>query len=799
MNAFAQAPGCPNIVSGPDQSLTCQNNCTSLSATILETGSSSNYSVSAIPFSPPYPTTGGTPLFVGLDDIWGPITSLGFKFCFFNSLKNFVVAGANGLLTFDGSQANQDCEWSFTASCPAPGPPPGGLYNNSVMGAYHDIDPSQATGFGINYAILGNPPCRTFVLNYHQVPHFNANPIKTTQQIVLYETTNVIEVYIKDKPTWRNWNNGNAVIGIQNSNGSIGLSPPGRNTGPWTASNEAWRFTPDGPPNWTVTWTDHRGNVVGTGLTIHNVCPRNTTTYYAEVVYTNCDNTSIALTDSTVITMIDGFTATHTAIDEFCPGSCDGEVTFATTGGTAPFSFDIGNGPQASPTFTGLCTGTYFVAITDAHNCYETIEVTIAGPPPIVISMADTFICLGGTATITPVLSGGTAPYSYAWDNNTTHTTLTVSPVTNETHCLVITDDRGCSFPPVCVNVSLHPLLTVAPVADLTICTGNTTSLGATGTGGSGNYTFAWDQGLDTGQYHDIAPDTTTTYTVILTDDCGTPPDTGQVTISVVQPPEISFMADTTIGCAPLTIHFTSNGIPPGSVCVWELGDGGTSHICDAPSHTYLTGGFYDVSLTITSPAGCIVNETKTDYIFARKQPVAAFSAHPQPTTILDPRVYFTNQSSGALFYEWSIYDEDGLVTHHSQHTRHTFSGKNPAIYPVCLMAIDRFGCTDTVCNDVVIHDNVSVFVPNGFTPNNDGLNEVFTPVLSSHEVHEYAFLIFDRWGHTIFHSNTPGEGWDGTAGGKPVPNGVYAWKMNLIYDWNNRPGQFAGYVTVFR
>ena len=114
------------------------------------------------------------------------------------------------------------CEWSFSASIPAPGPPPSGIYNNSINGAYHDIDPSVGwTGAAcdINYAVLGTAPCRTFVVNYYEIPHYDpnifvapCNSLETTQQIVLYETTNAIEVYISNKPTCNSWNNGNAVI-----------------------------------------------------------------------------------------------------------------------------------------------------------------------------------------------------------------------------------------------------------------------------------------------------------------------------------------------------------------------------------------------------------------------------------------------------------------------------------------------------------------------------------------------------------------------------------------------------------
>ena len=100
-------------------------------------------------------------------------------------------------------------------------------YPNSINGAFHDLDPSI---FGdINYAVLGTYPCRTFVVNFDNAAHFSCNNLSTTQQIVIYETTNVIEVYIDDKPTCAIWNSGNAVIGIQDPTSTIGFTPPNRN------------------------------------------------------------------------------------------------------------------------------------------------------------------------------------------------------------------------------------------------------------------------------------------------------------------------------------------------------------------------------------------------------------------------------------------------------------------------------------------------------------------------------------------------------------------------------------------
>jgi hypothetical protein len=118
--------------------------------------------------------------------------------------------------------------------------------------------------------------------------------------IVLYETTNVIEVFVENKVTCPGWNSGNALIGIQDASGTVGFTPPSRQTGQWSASNEAWRFTPNGAPNYVVNWYDEAG-FIGNGLSM-NVCPdQPTQTYSAEAVYTRCDGSEVIVTDDVVV------------------------------------------------------------------------------------------------------------------------------------------------------------------------------------------------------------------------------------------------------------------------------------------------------------------------------------------------------------------------------------------------------------------------------------------------------------------------------------------------------------------
>ena len=106
--------------------------------------------------------------------------------------------------------------------------------------------------------ILGSAPARQFVVNYNEVCHFgfSCSDYTSTSQIILYESSNVIDVNIADKPLCTEWNDGLAVVGIQNIDDTIAFSKD-RNTSAWETTNEFWRFSPSvGDANYSFGWYD---------------------------------------------------------------------------------------------------------------------------------------------------------------------------------------------------------------------------------------------------------------------------------------------------------------------------------------------------------------------------------------------------------------------------------------------------------------------------------------------------------------------------------------------------------------
>ena len=204
-----------------------------------------------------------------------------------------VQVGSNGVITFTPQPFPGNCNWPFTQTIPNATFP----IRNAIYGVYQDINPSTSTApvpHSINYQVLGTAPCRSFVVNFYNIAQFSCGTSVglQTSQIVLYETSNIVEVYVQDRTVCSGWNSGSGLIGIQNAAGTQAHVPPGRNTGPWEAQNEAWRFTPDGDSNVIFQWR-RDGEIVpeGPGVTDINVCFTETTLMTAEAIYTGCGGT----------------------------------------------------------------------------------------------------------------------------------------------------------------------------------------------------------------------------------------------------------------------------------------------------------------------------------------------------------------------------------------------------------------------------------------------------------------------------------------------------------------------------
>ena len=287
-NCLAQ-PGCQFIDAGPDIDVDTMGGCVTLQATVLATGSTTSYAVTSIPFAPPYSFNSGTQLTDTINNVWYSPISLPFTFCFFGNIYDQVIIGSNGVLSFGPVDTAGVCTDTFNTAVPSPALPV-----NAIFCPYH---PLNSSGSGaIYYAITGSYPCRQFYVNWYHIAPDSCAGMLATSQVIIYEGTSIIEVYVGNSPLCTLADGGRAVIGIQDVWGGFGYTPTNRNTSQWSAANEAWRFTPNGDTNYSISWYDG-ANLISSHDTV-TVCPTSTTMYTAQVVYSWCDGTQATLFDN---------------------------------------------------------------------------------------------------------------------------------------------------------------------------------------------------------------------------------------------------------------------------------------------------------------------------------------------------------------------------------------------------------------------------------------------------------------------------------------------------------------------
>jgi gliding motility-associated-like protein len=293
---------CSIVYAGEDSSFCTDNETeTTLTATYHILGQdTTEYEITSVNNCEFPSFVGGTPTSIDADDTWSDAIDIGFDFCFFGGTYDQLLIGSNGVVSFELGNSNTGNGWNYSAGDILPNGSNTALSEANIFGVAHDIDPS--VGGEINYMVLGTSPSRQFVVNYTNVPLFSAacNDLTATSQIILYESSNVIDINIIDKPTCPTWNGGLAVVGIQNIDDTIAYTPTGRNMGTWDASNESWRFSPSvGTPNYVFEWYDG-STLVGTEETI-TVSPETTTTYTAAITYNLCTGGTATVTDEVTV------------------------------------------------------------------------------------------------------------------------------------------------------------------------------------------------------------------------------------------------------------------------------------------------------------------------------------------------------------------------------------------------------------------------------------------------------------------------------------------------------------------
>jgi gliding motility-associated-like protein len=491
-------------------------------------------------------------------------------------------------------------------------------------------------------------------------------------------------------------------------------------------------------------------------------------------------------------------TGVLTTTNVTCFGGSNGTAVESASGGSVPYQY-LWNDFVTDPSRTGLSAGRYVVLLTDSNGCHLYDSTFITQPTQIQIDGAVTNASCYDAATggVNISVSGGMPGYNYLW--TTSATTQNISSVTYGTYTVTVTDASLCSVTD-SFDITQPLQIFVSTLTDKPSCfSGSNGSVSAVAEQGIPPYTYQWSttpvqtsttaSGLTAGSY-----------VVTVTDAHGCSVTAVQV---LTQPDSIAVNSNVTAahcfntasgeviaavsgGSGPyvyqlngiLQANDTFAGLLPGNYVVLVTDQNG----CDGEG-----------KFTVNAPGQISVSLTVTDQIILTGMKTQLVANATSDTTIIN--------------YFWSPLTLDSASVFDFSGCGDSLDCATPYIMPpftnvftVTVENADSCFASDTVT--VIVNPNNVEFIPTAFTPNGDGLNDRFTfDILGASEVE---VTIFDRWGERIYYNpaQTNGvgtaEAWDGTKGGKPLPEDTYVYQFRITY-YNGKVESKAGTVTLMR
>lgn len=468
----------------------------------------------------------------------------------------------------------------------------------------------------------------------------------------------------------------------------------------------------------------------------------------------------------------------------FCSSDPDSSL-FGHLGGT-PDSTGVWSGPSAlggghnavfNPSQSLAGTYTYTVAGIGCPDSSASIDITV-NQQPDAGGNSSAFPCIAGGAINLFQYLGGTPETGGQWlMPDLTPIGMPVDPTTipNGLYSYVV------GIPGCLDSAQLGLTITAPPFAGvsttLTVCADvppfqlHDTLPGGPDGGGT------WYDPLGNATILDFNPASSLpgTYTYVVQGNAPCVDDSATVDIAVAQLPIPAFTIDETDGCSPVVSNFT---ITNDSLTIadweWDFSGGRTSEEW-APQMRFGLPVCYDVSLWLETHHGCSHTTVVPEAVCARALPIADFNWLPEMPTVLDPTVRFWDQSERAVNWRW-VFDDLGSTS--DQLPEWEFPA-DPGDHEVCQIVYTDFGCTDTLCQELTIEGIEDIFVPNAFTPDGDGMNDRFAPVLNFTPT-LYEFYIYNRWGELLFHSKALDQGWNGIYAGNYVQSGGYTWRLEV-------------------
>ncbi len=519
-------------------------------------------------------------------------------------------------------------------------------------------------------------------------------------------------------------------------------------------------------PSSTYLWSN--------GATTQNITVYGTGVF--SVTNTNaagCVTPTSAVTNTTMFPVPPAPTITAAGPVTFCNG---GNVVLTST---AAASYNWSN-TYNTQSITVITSGTYNLNVTDANGCPSPLSndviVTVNPLPasPTISASGPTTFCQGGSVTLQSSEAAGNN-----WTTGSTANAITVS--TSGNYAVTFTDANNCtsvaSNPVMVTAMALAPTPVITTNGPTTFCENDSLVLTC-----SQAQTYTWNTGETTPS---ITVDAAGTYSVTVGDVCNPAIPFTDIIINVNPSPVASFTAPTLVDCLPSNIEFINTSLNA-AASFWNFGDGGNSNETN-PVYMYQFPGLYTISLTVFDTNGC--SNTKTIQELIQIYPAAelSYTITPQVTNLLNSNIVFQNNTANCASQEWDL----GIYGS-STSAVYSYTFEEVGTYYVGLSVVTENGCVEELTDSVIVEDNYVVFFPTSFTPNGDGLNDVFMPLGGG--IEKFKLEIYNRWGNLIYTTNSMSQPWDGNDHGQDN----YIWKVYLK-DNDGVDREMIGSVTLLR
>jgi gliding motility-associated-like protein len=520
---------------------------------------------------------------------------------------------------------------------------------------------------------------------------------------------------------------------------------------------------------YTYTWLP-----AGNTPTLTNLAPGS---YTLTVSDGNCSKTQIFIVQS-----INAPTIVSTKKDISCIGLCDGNISLTVSGGTPGYTTSWSNG-ASTPSISALCAGSYSVIVTDANGCSTIRNFSLNTTSPILFSAPDLddpkcHDDCNGSLTVIPI--GGTMPYTFTWTPSNVNTATTNSLCTGN-YSIVVTDVNGC---PASNTYSLINPPTLSLTAVFTDASCNTTPDGAinvTVIGGVPAYNYNW---TPTGAVtEDLTNVLSGVHSLTLTDNFGCVIDTAFTINSTLTVNALA--GNDTLFCQNGTLLLDGSNSNGGINYEWFESPLGTPIASTLVTSVSPAVGTTTYVLVATNGL-CIDKDT----IVVTSQVAPSVDAGPLVSIPI-----FSSASIGGnptcatgTVFTWSPV----TALDNPAGTNPTSGTTVTTVYTVTV--IDANGCSNSDTVTVYVYPEITI--PNGFSPNGDGKNDVWQ-IDFIYQFPDCEVEVYNRWGEQLFYSKGYAVPFNGQYKGKDLPVGTYYYVINLNHP--AYPNAYTSPLTIFR